>query len=711
MYISQIEVSNFRSFQHAVIQLNEGINVIIGHNNAGKTNLLNALGLVFNQNRRYRPDVDDFNKNTPISKYLTKNDKGDYQPPKITISIWIQESTELTNELPDDNNVIYEWRTRIDPPYLAKLTYEFFLPEGEALAEYQEDIQNLIDSSTDQVNDFWDLLKRKYIRKYITRIYGGDGKLKNRANPEELNKFDYQFLDAIRDVENQLFSGRNVLLKEVLNYFLDYHLEGESEEEREEEQEKRYRKFREESGRLIQSLKDRIHTEPILDYAKKAGASIEGIPNFEGQISEVELFSALSLIIEKETGIKIPVTHNGLGYNNLIYISILLAKMQMQCTDYVSEDEQKVFPMLLIEEPEAHLHPSMQFKFLKFLKQKLKERDKVRQIFITTHSTHITAAVDLDEIIILNVDQQQKLNVSYPGKVFDPKIEEDNKSKAYVKRFLDATKSDMLFAKSSIMVEGIAEQILLSCLADYVEKEREISVSLEDNHVSVININGRYFDHFLKLFNYVEQEPLKDFAINKRISCITDVDPTRRKQEDKAKDVKCYPFELHSCPEEYTYKDESTVLSELKQKYTDHNNIRVFSQSEGKGKTFEYELAYWNPTCQLLLTDYMSNKKELETLMTMYAEGKSLNEMLETVKSTDLDLKIRATPQTWTEEEKKKALIAARYLKSVESNKGEHALELAYQLRKNLEVEQPDIFKVPSYIEQAIRWACGQEEE
>ena len=77
----------------------------------------------------------------------------------------------------------------------------------------------------------------------------------------------------------------------------------------------------------------------------------------------------------------------------------------MSASDYVSEDDYKVFPILLIEEPEAHLHPSMQFKFLKFLRQQLKKKRRVRQVFVTTHSTHITSSVSLDELIILNIDE------------------------------------------------------------------------------------------------------------------------------------------------------------------------------------------------------------------------------------------------------------------------------------------------------------------
>ena len=105
----------------------------------------------------------------------------------------------------------------------------------------------------------------------------------------------------------------------------------------------------------------------------------------------------------------------------------------------------------------------MQYKFLKFLKEN-KEKKKVRQIFVTSHSTHITSAVSLDEIICLHSENGQT-KVGYPGKVFP-----DDKSKKYVQRFLDATKSDMLFAQRVVLVEGLAEQLLLSILATYTGK-------------------------------------------------------------------------------------------------------------------------------------------------------------------------------------------------------------------------------------------------
>ena len=98
MYISKIQISNFRNFVNQEIEFQEGLNVFIGHNNSGKTNVLKALQLIFDRNSKNRPSIDDFNK---YYKDFSK-------PPKIEITAHISESISL-NENEDDKNVIYEW--------------------------------------------------------------------------------------------------------------------------------------------------------------------------------------------------------------------------------------------------------------------------------------------------------------------------------------------------------------------------------------------------------------------------------------------------------------------------------------------------------------------------------------------------------------------------------------------------------------------------
>lgn len=389
MYISEIKIKNFRNFIDSNVLFNPGLNVIIGHNNAGKTNLIRALQLVFDRNLLDKPSMDDFCKsNTDYSN-----------PPSIEISVFIKEN----NDKPDDKNVVYDWLIQDSPEYIAQLTYVFELP-----TKNHGDYNIQIESCKNEQGEFEQekclkLISKKYLSKYVSRIYGGIPSKQEKADTENLDRFDFQFLDAIRDAERQMFYGNNTLLRDVLNYFLDFDLTNgqgfenltpeniQALKEREEE-------FNEKSRELLQILIERIDRNKILQYSSETGADKGGVPNFDAEISEQELLFALRLIVEK-SGFKIPIKNNGLGYNNLLFIALILAKMQMESSAHMG-DNAKVFPVLAIEEPEAHLHPSMQSKFLKFLNS----NEQARQIFITSHSTHITSAVDLDSIICLYQD-------------------------------------------------------------------------------------------------------------------------------------------------------------------------------------------------------------------------------------------------------------------------------------------------------------------
>jgi len=557
------------------------------------------------------------------------------------------------------------------------------------------------DKAFDSIGKAWRLIKHEFIRLYIYKIWGGEIVNQTQADGDSLQKFDFQFLDAIRDVERDMLTGRNTMLREVLDFFLDYDVKSlpetsKSTEDKKAEIKVKKQNFSDKADELLTELQTRMRDgkKQILSYAEETGASFnKAVPNFEGSVSDVEMFSVLKLIIEHNTGIKVPATHNGLGYNNLIFISLLLAKMQVNATGEYLGSNAKVFSTLAIEEPEAHLHPAMQYKFLKFLKEN-KDKRKVRQIFVTTHSTHITSAVELDEIICLH-NLGKETSVGYPGRVF-PSNDEGKKSKNYVQRFLDATKSDMLFAQNVILVEGLAEQLLISTLAKYAGK------SLENNHIAVINVGGRHFDHFLFLFD----TELNPHAIPKKIVCLTDRDP-EHKEMSKSSFEKCYPFEYNQRTSNYQYRNNA---SNKISKFQTHSHIKFFSQDESRGKTFEYDLVLHNPTLELLLTDSMSNILEIKELMQCYLNGENIIQHQTKLRSGNNENErirnsLNSMTASWTDDDIKKAIIASRYLNSV--GKGENALELAYALEENLNNKtNPLGFVVPQYIKDAIEWIC-----
>ena len=711
MYISQIEIQNFRNFVPAklvngkqkgtIVEFTEGTNVIIGHNNAGKTNLLKALQLVLDSRRaKNKLTIDDFCKQySDFSK-----------PPEINITVTFKEQKD---EPDDDKVVVYDWFTKTGDVYEAQLTFSFFLPQGDDYKEYCVEVEKFKENGKFKSDKVWRFIKKFFFSKYIGKIYGGKIENKETADHEMLEKFDFQFLDAIRDAEKQMFFGSNTILKDVLNYFIDFDItDGKKLKDLSSKARKELRdkaeKFETESSELFTELKNRISKNHILRYSEATGADKGGKPDFDAQVSEDDLLFALRLIV-KIGDIHVPISNNGLGYNNLLYTSLVLAKMQIESQSSYYGENAKVFPILAIEEPEAHLHPSMQFKFLKFLKENVDEAGKVRQLFVTTHSTHITSAAELDNIICLYKDLDESPRIGYPGKAFGDKID----SKNYVKRFLDATKSNMLFADKIILVEGLAEQLLLPCLAAYDYSDKQNGITKEDElinqHVCIVSVDSCTFKHFLELFSFSESNP---FSIQKKIVCITDADPELQGVDNKWR--ACFPFELNGDDKS---KPLATHVSDLKNNYeTKFENISVFHPKEKKGKTLEHEFFRYNSSSELVFTDSFpkqnspnttDNFKELQR--ELKANPKDYSKLAvkyeswlnkgQKEKFDKLLNKLKVSP--FADDEKPVALLSAIYYNAVKSLKGEHALFLEQKLRKDLASGNPE-FKVPTYISSAI---------
>ncbi|MDC2865326.1 ATP-dependent nuclease [Bacillus sp. BP-3] len=685
MYISELTINNFRSFnKKTTLNFNDGINVIIGQNNAGKTTVIKALDILFNNSSSNRLNINDFNRSASISELKLC-------PPKIYISAKLKES-ENEDEYSDELVTVATWLTTLNTPYEATITYEYFLPEKE-VDEYKNLMANI---STKDINKYWKAIEHSFLKKYVHRIYVGNPEFKNSVQNDEINRFDFQFLTAIRDVERDLFKGNNSLLREVIDFFMDYDIKSDSDLEKKEKIEKIQKKKRDfsvESKKIIESLQQRMKNgeEQILKYVHNTGAGIDkSKPSFDGEILDTELYSALRLIVEKESGIKLPAISNGLGYNNLIYISLLLSKMQKDASGEYLGSNSKVFSILAIEEPEAHLHPSMQYKFLQFLKEN-KDSD-VNQIFITSHSPNITAAVDLEDILVIQKINEE-IKIAYPSKVFNDSNEEDVISRNYVKRFLDVTKADLFFAQNVILVEGIAEQLVIPEFAN------SMNLNLADSHTTVLNIGGRYFNHFLKLFDTNRCE----FALTKKVACITDLDPLRKSKNDDDDDnnwKKCLPIFLDLQPEEYEYKQTSNSLVGTYNQYD--SKIKVFTQTYGQSSTFEYDLVLKNPTCTKLITSSVSNAQELKDLMDL-VKDKPIKEIVEKIRKNafkDELLNLLALELLKDDLSVKQGIIASRYLLSI--SKGEAAQEIAYVIST---AEQGTI-EPPDYISEAIKWIC-----
>lgn len=642
MYISKIIIDGFRGFVHSEIEFQEGLNVIIGHNNGGKSTIMDALRLVLEYGSRKNLSAWDFCQKEELQ---TLKDN----PPSVKLSVFIKEQKE--EGLSDDVALFTDYAVQTSPLLESCLTYVYSLPQTE-VEKYKKDVADVTDKYS-----LFKTIDDKYIRKYTHAIYGGPVVSQNLAQGEDLKKIDFEFVNALRNVEDEIYGGRAALLRDVLRYFLDYDLN--EDENREDSLALRHQSFINDTHEVLKNLVQRITTgkDNIIAYANKTGALFsDNILNLEGDVSEGEMLAVLNLLVGDGEDRRLPVALNGLGYNNLIYISLLLAKMQSNAkAEFMGSSNVKAFSVLAIEEPEAHLHPQMQYQFLEFLRNNIVDKH-VKQVFVTSHSPSLVANVKLDELCCLHRLADGTVKVYSPKKVFAI----DEAAKKFIQRYLDATRADMLFAGGVIFVEGLAEQVLLPVFARLI--------GVYDNwlkkHIVVVNIGGRYFDNFLRIFDSTNPE-----ALALKVACITDRDPSRKEiGKANARFESCKPSDYNADTTKYEYRNHSEKFLE---EYKEHPNIRFFSQGIDSC-TLEYDIALNNPKHKVLLVPSIKNSDELKGMIDTDGVDKSA--------------------------------IASRYLESV--SKGVNALELSNAIM-DLSESDREKFNVPPYIKEAIEWVLS----
>lgn len=208
-------------------------------------------------------------------------------------------------------------------------------------------------------------------------------------------------------------------------------------------------------------------------YAQESGLAFED-PQFRRVVGALRAKIGQLAALEMD--------ENGLGYNNLLYMAVLLAAIAD-----APADEEPTLRVLLVEEPEAHLHPQLQDLLMRFLES---EAVGPTQVVVTTHSPSFASSARVERLTVLARPSAQ----GRPEARLPRDFGLETKQLAYLRRFLDVTKASLFFARAVILVEGVAEQLLLPVIAERIGRP------LAPNGVAVINIGGVAFPPFTDLF-------------------------------------------------------------------------------------------------------------------------------------------------------------------------------------------------------------------
>ncbi len=231
---------------------------------------------------------------------------------------------------------------------------------------------------------------------------------------------------------------------------------------------------------------------------------------------------------------------NGLGENNLIFTSVVLGDLINRCEDNALE----IYNALLVEEPEAHLHPQYQNTFFEYLNEL---QSKGLQVFVTSHSPTITAKSDVNNISVLQRKQNIVQSFSF-GKLTESDYPAE--SKRHLRKFLDTTKAQLFFANGVLLVEGVAEAIIIPILAKKFLSEK---IDLCKSGIELVNIGGIAFNHFGLLFNNDDESK----RLLSKCAIITDSDPEEDKDKSdraqKAKDLEGQNLKVCLAPHTLEY--------------------------------------------------------------------------------------------------------------------------------------------------------------
>ena len=172
------------------------------------------------------------------------------------------------------------------------------------------------------------------------------------------------------------------------------------------------------------------------------------------------------------------------------------------------ENSERIAPLhlVLLEEPEAHLHVQVQQVLIKKAYEILTDDDILRdnhfktQLVVSTHSSHIAKEVPFRGIRYFKrgyPTEQMLISTSEVVNLTDT-FGTDEKTEKFVQRYLRVTHCDMFFADAVVFVEGTSETVLVPY---FIKNDYP---GLDSRYITILPIGGSHSHKFKPLIEKLE---------------------------------------------------------------------------------------------------------------------------------------------------------------------------------------------------------------
>jgi len=721
MKIDFIDIQNFRKLKESRIDFSEKETLLVGANNSGKTSAMDALILFFKSKNKF--ETRDFT----LSNWKTINSIGEAwikteekEELDLGIEQWVGQLPAIDVWLKIEPNEIHyvhhliptlDWeggllgvRLRFEPNNIEELYTEF--------SSNFDNAKKILKSSKSEQTDFkmwpkdmWDFLDKKLNNFFSVKSYLLNPELNEEIQklPETCVALDSDaFAGLIKiDIINAQrgFSGTNPEEKELSNVknlssqlrsYYDKHL---NPFENPTPNDIVALKAIQEAknifdNNLKESFKDSLGELELLNYPGIGNPKITLSSKFSTVESLNHDSSVQYSLDDKQPELSLPEKYNGLGYQNLISIIFKLIRfrdewMQVgktfkQTTDTTSNDDFEPLHLVLIEEPEAHLHAQVQQVFINHAynvlrnNKYLKENDNFStQLLISTHSNHIAHEVDFASLRYFkrikadngDVNTSTIINLS---EIFGT----EDKTTRFAIRYLKTTHCDLFFADAVILVEGPVERMLVP----YFIKKMS---SLNSCYISILEIGG---SHAHRLQPLVENLGIITLVI-------TDLDSINKKDISNGKvqpeKTKEYRTSNDTLKKWLPIEENLDMILNLEESQKSHSTlpIRVAYQKSVKVSDGKKDVEVYPYTFEDSLV--MENRDIFKNIS----------------ESTGLMKKMHLAAIEPNIKESAKKMYEA--ITADGAKKAEFALELLY-------FEEPNNLEVPDYINQGLVWLENQ---
>ena len=729
MLIEFVEIQNFRKLKGCRIDFSEKETVFVGANNSGKTTAMDALRFFLKEKTKFSTrefTLSNWKKLNAIAEGWVNLSAEEM--PNLSLDIWEEYLPQLDvwlkvepNEIHFINDLIptLDWdggklgvRLRFEPKNMEVL-YKDFIDSYKSSKEVMTAAGKVGGKKIKLdlwPNNLWDFLERRLLTHFEIKVYLLDvTKLKplvdGAVETQKLStdnlplahdpfkgliKIDIinaqrGFSDPNTEEEKPMVSG-NLLREYYKNHLNPNDQPGVEDLTALEAMEDAKVSF---DAKLGESFKSPLSELAGLNYPGFGGNPTIRISSKVEAIDGLNHPSSVQFeLLKDDKGdgkfpLSLPEKYNGLGYQNLISMVFKLirfrdewmkvGKRSKQQTIENDSDEFQPLHLVLVEEPEAHLHSQVQQVFIKKAYEVLRANDLLSkhkhfktQLVVSTHSNHIAHEIEFTSLRYFKRKKAEKDDVPTSTIVNLSQIFGNNDAATrFAIRYLKTTHCDLFFADAVILIEGQAERVLIPHFIKHHYPD------LDTCYIALLEIGGSH--------SYTLRPLLEALGIiTLIITDIDSIDPANNRTSKLPERNKGYESANNTLR---TWLPNKALIDDLL-------NTTLIDRMATK---YPFKVSYQNPV-KIKLTD---DKDVVEIIPYTFEIALAFQnvELFKTLKGNGLIKKFAAAANLSTAA----AANEAMYDGLSGSKKAEFALDLLF-------IEEPNKLKVPEYIQEGLAW-------